>query len=353
MIEPYKVDIPQSTIDDLHRRLDATLWPTGVTDSGGVPLRDAQEFIRHWRHDFDWRTHERRINQFPNFKANGIHFIHARSGRPPLVLMHGWPGSFLEMLAMIPLLSDSFDLVIPSLPGFGFSDPPSEPGFSNRHIAGLIAELMTELGYEQFAVQGGDWGAGIATWLARDFPPRITKMHLNYIPGSFSPEADDPTAEEQQFLKDVDEWVAESGAYGHVQKTRPLTLAYALADSPAGLGLWIWEKFREWADPRSNIPLDELLANITLYWVTNSIASSMRIYLESAKTPHRYAKGERLTTPCAIARFPLEAPFPPRSWIERVYNVQSWNEYPVGGHFAALEQPELLAKDIKTWSAGC
>ena len=148
-------------------------------------------------------------------------------------------------------------------------------------------------------------------------------------------------------MRDVERWVNESGAYGHLQKTRPLTLIYALADSPAGLGIWIWEKFREWADPRSNLPLDDILANITIYWATNTIASSMRLYLESTKTPLRFAPGERLATPCAIARFPLEEPFPPRSWIERVYNVQRWSEPPVGGHFAAMEQPEAFADDVK------
>jgi len=347
MIEPYSIAVPASAIDDLSRRLRDTRWPAGVTDSGGVSLAEAQEFVRYWRDDFDWPAYEARINAFRHFKVNGLHFIHQRSGRPPLVLLHGWPGSFIEMLKVIPLLTDSFDVIVPSLPGYGFSDPPSSPGVSNRHIAGVICDLMTHLGYDRFAVQGGDWGAGIATWLAREHPEHLTAVHLNYIPGSYAPHADDPTDEEQQFLRDSDRWVAESYAYGHVQKTRPLTLGYALADSAAGLGLWIWEKFREWADPRSNLPLDDILANTSLYWFTNTITSSMRLYLESSKTPLRFAEGERLTTPCAVARFPLEEPFPPRSWIERVYNVQRWSELPVGGHFAALEQPEAFATDLR------
>jgi len=345
-MQPFPIAVPAPTLDDLRRRLADTRWPTGVTDSGGVPLDDAKEFIRYWRDDFDWRAYEARINAFHHFKLNGLHFIHEKSGRPPIVLLHGWPGSFVEFLRVIPLLAESFDVIVPSLPGFGFSDPPSAPGVSNREIARMICDLMTHLGYDRFAVQGGDWGAGVSTWLAREHPERLTAMHLNYIPGSYAPHADDPTEEEQQFLRDCDQWVAEEGAYGHVQKTRPLTLAYALADSPAGLGIWIWEKFREWADPRSNVALDDILANITIYWATNTIASSMRLYLESSKTPLRFAKGERLTTPCAIAHFPMEAPFPPRSWIERVYNVKRWSELPVGGHFAALEQPELMAEDI-------
>jgi len=347
MIEPYSIAVPASAIDDLSRRLRDTRWPAGVTDSGGVPLDEAREFVRYWRDDFDWPAYEARINAFHHFKVNGLHFIHERSGRPPLVLLHGWPGSFIEMLKVIPLLTDSFDVIVPSLPGYGFSDPPMAAGVSNRHIAGLVCDLMTHLGYDRFAVQGGDWGAGIATWLAREHPERLTAMHLNYIPGSYAPHADDPTEDEQQFLRDSDRWVAESYAYGHVQKTRPLTLGYALADSPAGLGIWIWEKFREWADPRSHLPLDDILANVTIYWFTNTITSSMRLYLESSKTPLRFAAGERLTTPCAIAHFPLEEPFPPRSWIERVYNVQRWSEFPVGGHFAALEQPEAFAEGVR------
>jgi pimeloyl-ACP methyl ester carboxylesterase len=341
------MQIEQPVLDDLRRRLAGPRWPSGVTDSGGVPLAEAKEFIRYWRDDFDWRAYEARINAFHHFKVNGLHFIHERNGHPPLVLLHGWPGSFIEMLKVIPLLTDSFDVIVPSLPGYGFSDPPATAGVSNRHIAGVIGDLMTHLGYDRFAVQGGDWGAGIATWLARDHPERLTAMHLNYIPGSYAPHAGDPTEEEQQFLRDCDSWVAESYGYGHVQKTRPLTLAYGLSDSPVGLGLWIWEMFREWADPRSNLPLDDILANITLYWSTNTIASSMRLYLESTQTPLRFAEGERLSTPCAVAHFPLEAPFPPRSWIERVYNVQRWSEFPAGGHFAALEQPETFAADLR------
>ena len=345
MIERFS--LPPTDLHELRARLRDTRWPNGVTDSGGVPLEDAKEFIRYWCDDFDWPAYQQHINAFPHFKANGLHFIHEQNGRPPLVLLHGWPGSFIEFLRVIPLLTDAFDIIVPSLPGYGFSDAPTESGVSNRHIAGRIADLMTLLGYDRFAVQGGDWGAGIATWLARDHPDRLAAMHLNYIPGSFAPHADDPSAEEQQFLRDADAWVAESYAYGLVAKTRPLTLGYALADSPAGLGIWIWEKFREWADPRSNLSLDDILANITLYWTTNTIASSMRLYLESSKTPLRFAKGERLTTPCAIAHFPLEEPFPPRSWIERVYNVTRWSELPAGGHFAALEQPETFAADVR------
>ena len=207
--------IAQSVLDDLRRRLADVRWPAGVTDSGGVPLDDAKEFIRYWRDEFDWRAYEQRIEAFHHDKRNGIHFIHEKSGRPPLVLLHGWPGSFIEFLHVIPRITDSFDVIVPSLPGYGFSDPPFTLGTSNRQIAAQICDLMTSLGYDRFAVQGGDWGAGVSTWIARDHPERLTAMHLNYIPGSYAPHADDMTEAEQQFLRDAERWVAASYAYGH------------------------------------------------------------------------------------------------------------------------------------------
>jgi hypothetical protein len=206
---------------------------------------------------------------------------------------------------------------------------------------------MTVLGYDRFVVQGGDWGAGIATWLAVRFPSRVVALHLNYIPGSYAPFVEGaPSAEEASFLRQRAQWSDEQGAYGHVQRTRPFTLGYALSDSPAGLAAWIVEKFREWADPRSAIPLDVILTNVTIYWATNAIASSMRLYLESARTALRFELGERVRVPCGIARFPYEAPFPPRTWIERAYDVVHWTDMPQGGHFAALEAPERLAADV-------
>jgi len=356
MIEPFSVDIPQATLDDLRARLDRTRWPVGVTDSGGLALPYVRELIRYWRDDFDWELQQAKINRFRQYRAAGVHFIHEPSDDPrasPLLLLHGWPGSFVEMLDVVPLLRRAFHVVVPSLPGYGFSDPPASAGMSNERIAELCAELMTALGYERFFVQGGDWGAGIGTWLARKFPERVRGLHLNYIPGSFAPAVDgDVTAEERASLEERDRWVAESGAYGAIQRTRPLTLAYGLADSPAGLAAWIAEKFEEWADPASDIGADALLTNITIYWATNTIASSMRLYLESVRTPLRFARGERIAVPCAVARFPLEAPFPPRSWVERVYDVRRWTEMPRGGHFAAMEAPALLADDVIAFAMG-
>src|SRR6202035_4572358 len=353
-IEPFEIAVPEATIADLRERLRATRWRAGFADSGGVPLPQMREVVRYWRDDYDWKAQQRALNRLPHFRTSvggqRLHFLHLRSDSAaalPLLLIHGWPGSFVEMLEVLPLLAPSCHVVVPSLPGYGFSDPPESAGMSNARIADLLAELMTALGYERFGAQGGDWGAGIATWLARKFPSRLIGIHLNYIPGSYAPPGEPPPSpEEQAFLKEKDAWMWASGAYGHVQCTRPLTLGYGLSDSPAGLAAWILEMFWEWADPAGHLSLDALLTNVTLYWVTNTIASSVRLYLESLRTPLRFNQSERLGVPCGIAHFPREAPFPPRSWVERVYDVKRWTEMPRGGHFAALEQPELLAEDV-------
>ncbi|HEV8578062.1 MAG TPA: alpha/beta fold hydrolase [Thermoanaerobaculia bacterium] len=360
MIEPFRPTVAPEVISDLHVRLRATRWPRGVVDSGGVPLSDLREIVRYWVEELDWPQREREINRLPHFLADvgglRLHFIHAKSPRPdarPLLLLHGWPGSFVEMLEIVPLLAEEFHVVVPSLPGYGFSEAPTAAGMSNARIADLFAELMTLLGYDRFAAQGGDWGAGIATWLAVRFPSRVAGIHLNYIPGSYAPFVEgEPSAEEAASLRRRDRWIDEDGAYGHVQRTRPLTLGYALSDSPAGLAAWIVEKFREWADPRSAIPLDRILTNVTIYWATNTITSSMRLYQESSRTPLRFERGERVPVPCGIARFPREAPFPPRSWIERAYDVVHWTDMPQGGHFAALEAPEALAEDVVKFLRG-
>jgi pimeloyl-ACP methyl ester carboxylesterase len=360
MIEPFLPAVPAETIADLRQRLRATRWPRGVGDSGGMPLSDMREIVRYWSEDFDWPAREREINRLPHFLADAgglrLHFIHARSPHPgarPLLLLHGWPGSFVEMLPIVPLLAESFHVVVPSLPGYGFSDAPAAAGMSNARMAELFAELMALLGYDRFVAQGGDWGAGIATWLAVRFPSRVAGIHLNYIPGSYAPFVEgEPSVEEAAFLRERERWADEDGAYGHLQRTRPLTLGYALGDSPAGLAAWIVEKFREWADPRSAVPLDVILTNVTIYWATNTIASSLRLYLESSRTPLRFARGERVPVPCGVARFPLEAPFPPRSWIERAYDVVHWTNVPQGGHFAALEAPAELAADVTQFVHG-
>ena len=296
-----------------------------------------------------------------------IHCVHmkGRGSRPmPLIITHGWPGSVFEMLRIVPMLADpsahggstqdAFDVVVPSIPGYGFSEQPTAPGTSNSAVADLWIELMERLGYQRFAAQGGDWGAGISTWIARRAPERLLGLHLNYIPGSFRPWVESQTslsAEERAFIADAARWFEEEGAYGHLQATRPGTLGIGLSDSPAGLAAWILEKIRAWADcdedVESRFSLDELLANVTLYWVTNTAASSIRLYRESKLTPLQLGPGERIRVPMGFAHFPLEAPSPPRRWVERGYEVRRWTEMPRGGHFAAWEEPELLAQDIR------
>lgn len=354
MIQPFHISIPEGTLADLRHRLDTIRWPLGVTDSGGIPLAEVRALVDYWRSSFNWAIQEQEINRFPHFMAQvggeQIHLIHLRSPNlkaTPLLLLHGWPGSFVEMLPVLPLLTERFHLVVPSLPGYGFSPAPARPGMSNARIALLGLELMSLLGYPRFVVQGGDWGAGIATWATRQDPARILGLHLNYIPGSYGPSASgNLTPEESAFQQVRATWREEMGGYGHIQSTRPLTLAYGLSDSPVGLAAWIAEKFKEWADPARPIPMDVLLTNVTIYWASNSIASSVRLYLESMATPLRFEPGERLQVPCGVARFPAEAPFPPRAWVERGYNVVRWTEMPRGGHFAALEEPGLLAADL-------
>jgi pimeloyl-ACP methyl ester carboxylesterase len=375
--KPSCVQIAEDVLADLDRRLAATRWPDEIDESSwdyGFPLEYLKDLVSYWRTKFRWRQWEERLNALPNFRADidglGIHYLHVRGKGPhplPLLLTHGWPGSVLEFLKIIPLLTDpaahgedpadAFDVVAPSLPGYGFSDRPSARGMTSFRIAELWQRLMTELGYERFGAQGGDWGASVTTWLGLAAPERLFAIHLNYIPGSYSPYLGPGARElselERAFVQERDQWREAEGAYGHIQGTKPQTLAAGLNDSPAGLAAWIVEKFRTWSDCRGEVERrfskDELLANVTLYWVTQTIGSSIRLYLESRKTPARFDRDERVRVPCAIARFPLEIPMPPREFVERHYNVVRWTEMPSGGHFAAAEEPELLAEDIRAF----
>ena len=373
-VQAFRANVSDVVLAGLRERLAGTRWPEPIAGVGwteGVDQGWLRRVVAHWEARFDWRIHEARLNAFPQFlvRVGGmrIHCVHARGRgrRPmPLVITHGWPGSVFEMLRLIPLLTDpashggaaedSFDVVVPSIPGYGFSDRPTSPGMSNSTVADLWIEMMERLGYPRFAAQGGDWGAGISTWMGRKSPERLIGLHLNYIPGSFRPWVEDEaglSGEERGFLVEKARWGDEEGAYGHVQATRPGTLGLALADSPAGLAAWILEKVRSWSDCdgelESRFTLDELLANVTLYWVTNTAASSIRLYRESTLTPLQLGPGERIRVPMGFARFPAEAPSPPRRWVERGYDVRRWTEMPRGGHFAAWEEPELLARDIR------
>jgi pimeloyl-ACP methyl ester carboxylesterase len=368
-IERFEIPFSEVAVRDLHERLARTRWPDEIPGSGwdyGFPLDYLRELCCYWKDEFDWKARIARFARFHHYRCTvdgiAIHFIHQRGKGPspmPLVITHGWPGSFLEMLKILPLLSDSFDVVVPSLPGFGFSDRPAEPGMNLFRIADLWAGLMTELGYDRFAVQGGDFGAGVSTTLGLRHPERVIGIHLNYIPGSYRPYLEpqaEPCAVEQAYLDDAARWYVDWGAYSHLQRNEPLTAAYGLNDSPAALAAWIISKFRDWADCDGDVERrftkDELLTNVTLYWMTQTIHSSFRLYYETKKAPVHFQSGESVRVPCAIARFPKEAPFPPRQWIERAYNIQRWTDMPRGGHFAAAEEPELLADDIQAYFCG-
>jgi len=368
-IERFEIPFSETAVRDLHERLARTRWPDEIPGSGwdyGLPLDYLRELCSYWKDEFEWKARVARFARFHHYRCTvdgvGIHFLHQRGKGPspmPLMITHGWPGSFLEMLKILPLLSDSFDVVVPSLPGFGFSDRPAQPGMNLFRIADLWAGLMTELGYDRFAAQGGDFGAGVTTILGLRHAERIIGVHLNYIPGSYQPylgpEAK-PSPVEQGYLEEAVRWYVEWGAYSHLQRNEPLTAAYGLNDSPAGLAAWIISKFRDWADCDGDVERrftkDELLTNVTLYWMTQTIHSSFRLYFETKKAPVQFQSGEFVRVPCAIARFPKEAPFPSREWIERGYNIQRWTDMPRGGHFAAAEEPELLADDIQAYFCG-
>ena len=374
-IDRFVPEYSAQSVDDLRNRLRRNRWPDEVPQSGwgyGTNSDFLREACDYWGTQFNWQREMERFAAFPHFKTTisgqEIHFLHVRGKGPapiPLVLTHGWPGSFLEFLRIMPLLTDpashgapatdSFDVIVPSLPGYGYSGKPGR-GMNMFAVADLWVELMAKLGYEHFSAQGGDVGAGVTTVLGLRHAERVLGIHLNFIPGSyrpFLPPSTSPTEEEQTSLKQAARWVEQQGAYWHMQRTTPLTAAYALSDSPTGLAAWILEKFRNWSDcsgdPRNTFPIDELLANVTLYWMTETINSSFRMYFENASAPLAFGEHDFVTVPCAIAQFPKEIYFPSRTWVERGYNVHRWTEMDCGGHFAAWEQPELLAQDLRSF----
>ncbi|SDR56848.1 Pimeloyl-ACP methyl ester carboxylesterase [Rhizobiales bacterium GAS113] len=374
-VTPFTIAIPETEIAELRRRLRAARWPDQPTDAGwelGTDIAYLRELVAYWGSGFDWRAREAELNRLPQFKMEldgiAIHFVHAKAkggAGLPLVLTHGWPGSFAEFAKLIPMLTDpaahggeagdAFDVVVPSLPGYGFSDRPTRLGYDPSRIADLWAALMMELGYRRFAAQGGDWGAAVTTALGLRHQERLIGLHFNYIPGSFQivGEASEFSEDERASLARRAAWAEAEGGYAHVQRTRPQSLAYALNDSPVGLAGWIAEKFRVWTDCGGEIERavtrDELLTDISIYWFTQTISSSIRLYYEVRNKPLRFQPGEKVQVPCAIAHFPKEIPLPARSLVERAYDLRRWTEMPRGGHFAALEQPELLAEDIRAF----
>ncbi len=350
LIEPFVLDVSEAELDDLRRRLAATRWPEAETVddwSQGIPLAYVQELCAYWASDYDWRRCEARLNEIGQFKTEidglGIHFLHARSDAAdamPLLLTHGWPGSVVEFLKVLGPLRESFHLVIPSLPGYGFSDKPARAGWGAPRIAAAWAELMARLGYERYFAQGGDWGATITTRLAALDAEHVAGIHVN-MP-LVAPEGE-PTVAEQAALDRFAEHRRWGTGYSKQQSTRPQTLGYGLVDSPAAQCAWIVEKFHAWTDQRA-LTLDELLDNVMLYWLPGTGASSARLYWESFRdtdlTP--------IDVPSGVSIFPREIFTPSRRWVERRFrNLVHFNELPEGGHFAAFEQPELFVAELR------
>lgn len=371
-IQPFKITIPDDVLTDLSERLARTRLPDEVPDTGwdyGTNLAYLTELIEYWRTKYDWRIHERVLNRFNHFKANidslEIHFIHQPGTGPnpkPLLLIHGWPGSVYEFNSIIPMLTrpsapgagDSFSVIAPSLPGYGFSSHPAKRGFGVAEMAATFHQLMTDaLGYQRYAVQGGDWGAAITSAIGYGHREHLYGIHLNMVGAAPADERGEANLsdEEKQFLAAAQKFRHEEAGYQAIQGTKPQTLAYGLNDSPAGLAAWIVEKFRTWSDCGGNVERrfskDQLLTNVMIYWVTQSINSSTRLYYEQRHRPFRMARGTKIEAPTALALFPGELLLPPRSWADRIYNLKRWTIMAQGGHFAAMEEPKLLAHDIR------
>jgi epoxide hydrolase len=371
VIESFRIGVDDSVLEDLRARLAQTRFPDQIDGSGwgyGFSLDYLRELVEYWRDVYDWRAAEARLNQLAQFRTTidgqSIHFIHARSARAesvPLLLMHGWPGSVVEFLdVMAPLTNpeahgggaaDGFHVVVPSLPGYGFSEPTRTPGWDPWRVATAFVELMSRLGYARYCAQGGDWGAQVATRIADLDPEHCAAIHLN-MPIGERPEDPVPlTDHEKADLAAMQQFQREESGYALEQSTKPQTLGVALNDSPAGLLAWIVEKFRTWSDcdgePERVFTRDQLLTNVMTYWVTQTITSSARLYWELRHGSSAKRGPGFVGVPTGIARYPKEVIRFPRAWVERRYNVTHWAEMPRGGHFAAMEQPALFVDDLR------
>ncbi len=351
-VEPFRVEIPERMLTDLRERIRDTRWPEASPEPGweqGTELGYLRELLAYWADGFDWRAQERRLNEHDHFRAEidgvRIHFVHIRRGGIPLILTHGWPSTFVEHLQLVPHL-EGFDLVIPSLPGYGFSERP--PRTTMRETARRWHALMQGLGYERYGAQGGDFGAAVTAYMALDEPDSLLGIHLHQI--DTPPFVDAPaTAAEHEYLEAVAAWDAVERGYSSIQSTKPQTVAYGLNDSPAGLAAWIVEKWRSWSHDLERIDRDVLLTNLTIFWATETIASSMRDYYDERWHDHAMGPDDHIAVPTAVALFANELVSegtPPREWAERLFNVVRWTRMPRGGHFAPAEEPELLARDI-------
>jgi pimeloyl-ACP methyl ester carboxylesterase len=382
-IRPFRIDVPDEALVDLRRRIAATRWPNRETvpdQSQGLQLARIQDLVRYWGTDYDWRKGEAKLNALPQFVTTidglDIQFAHVRSRQPnalPLIMTHGWPGSIFELLKVVGPLTDptahggsaedAFDLVLPSLPGYGFSGKPRETGWNTDHIARAWTELMARLGYTRYVSQGGDWGAKVSEAMALEAPAGLLGIHVN-MPATLPPDVaralagGDPapsglSAAEKAAFDQLDAFYKRGGGYGAIMSTRPQTLGYGLADSPAGQAAWMYEKFAAWTEsggePERVLTRDEMLDDITLYWLTNSATSSARLYWENsvAPVPIQFNVVD-ISIPVAATVFPGDLYRAPRSWAERSFHqLIYWHEVDKGGHFAAWEQPELFATEVR------
>lgn len=374
-IDPFRIAVPDDQIADLRRRLHATRWPDHFGDAGwsyGTDLGVLRPLAAYWADEYDWRTHERELNSFPQFvtevMGQRVHFLHVRSAHAdalPLVLTHGWPGSISEFTRLIEPLTDptahggspddAFHVVVPSLPGYGFSGPTTEPGWDVRRVAMAWAELMARLGYARYGAQGGDWGSMVSRHIADIDPAHLCGVHVNMItatPPGGSDDFDDLSDRETLVLERAKDYLASGSGYVAIQSTRPQTLGYGLSDSPAGLLSWILEKFWAWTDNDGNVfdavSRDEILTDVSIYWFTNTANSAARLYYESLGS-NAVRVPATTQVPLGVANFPMEIMGARRRWVERDNNLVHWSEFDRGGHFAALEEPDLLLDDIRTF----
>ena len=370
-VEPFEIRVAQEVLDDLRSRIQATRWPDPSPAEPweqGTDLDYLRGLLSTWAEHFDWRAAERRLNQFRHVivTVDGIrvHAVHARSADRhgiPLVLSHGWPSTFLEYLPLVPFLTDpgahgmagpSFDLVIPSLPGYAFSERPARTGVNYQVVARLWHGLMRTLGYERYGAGGGDFGAGVATWMALEAPERIIGLYVSTpeLRPYLGPGSKPLTTAEADYVAALEAWDEREGAYRRIQASKPQTLAYGLSDSPVGLAAWVVEKWRTWSqsggDPEAAMGREGLL---TMLWATGSIGTSLRDYYDNRRFPAAIGPHTRVTVPTAIASFPhgfISEGEEVREWAERLYDVRRWTRHPRGGHFAAIEVPDLYARDL-------
>jgi pimeloyl-ACP methyl ester carboxylesterase len=378
-VDPFSIRVPEEVLSDLRLRIRKTRWPDEVPGGPwkqGTGLDYLRQLLAYWADEFDWRSQERQLNVFDQFRAEldgvRIHFVHMRARRRrgiPLILTHGWPSTFVEMLTLVPFLTDpdayaisgpAFDVVIPSLPGYGFSERPLRTGVTTRYTAGLWHRLMHGLGYERYGAYGTDFGSAVATFMALDNPDPMRGLHLSNVdiqpytgPGSRA-----LSEAERLYVEQTRRWDSVERGYSAIQSTRPQTLGYGLNDSPAGLAAWILEKWRSWSDSRGDLATrfssDFLLTTVTLYWATQTITSSIRDYYDNRWSGVTVGPDDFVDVPTAIAVFAsnfVSEGVLPREWAERLYSVRRWTPMPSGGHFAAVEEPELLARDIGSFFA--